>query len=117
MILVAALAVYMGIYWIAGVMALGVVLIAVASVDWSRPSPAPGGGKEEEIITPVVVQDIGEPPYLYPPNFELRVKPNESLMPGYDIAAGSLGKLFRVAVRTIRGDRYSRLPVKKVRWR
>ncbi|MCD6414637.1 MAG: hypothetical protein J7L23_03335 [Candidatus Diapherotrites archaeon] len=117
MVIVIILSVVTKVYWLAILVGIAALLVAIASIEIKRPSPVPSGGKEEEILTPVIVQDVGEPPYLYPPNFDLKLKPNESLMPLYDIAAGSFGKLFRAIYRTARGDSLRNLSPKKVKWR
>ncbi|MCD4740347.1 hypothetical protein K8R43_04095 [archaeon] len=122
MIVVALLAFFLKLEWLAMVMIIGILLILVASIELRRPSPVPAGGRKEEILTPVVVQDLGEPPYLYPPNFELKYNPNESLMPLYDIAGQSLGSLVRFFVRAARGDPQAYRSGKgkvgrKVKWR
>lgn len=122
MILIAILAVWLDIAWLAGVMVVGIILILIASIEIRKPSPVPAGGGGKEILTPVVIQDIGEPPYLYPPNFDLKYNPKESLMPNYMIGGQALGSLVRMVVRTVKGDTYSyrgggKSPIKKPKWR
>jgi len=117
MIIIIVLSVVTKVYWLAMMVGIAALLMAIASIEIRRPSPVPAGGKEEEILTPVIVQDVGEPPYLYPPNFDLKVKPKESLMPAYDIGSQALGKLFRIIYRTARGDRMQKLGRGKVKWR
>ena len=117
MILIAVLSAVLELYWLVAVMAVGIVLIMIASIEMRKPVAVPAGGREEEVLTPVVVQDIGEPPYLYPPNFDLKVNPNENLMPLYEMASKQLGKLVRTGIRTARGDRYRKLKPSKVKWR
>lgn len=113
MLLIAVMAVFLDIYWLAGIMVVGIVLIVIATFEPKRAVPA--GGKDEQVLTPVVMQDIGEPPYLYPPNFSMKINPSDSLMPHYDIAGQSASKLFRLFHRTAKGSPYQSR--KKVRWR
>ncbi len=79
MAFVLVLAMYLGITWLAILVGVGAVFIFLSTVDLRRPQPVASAApakKEEEILSPVVVQDVGNSPYLYPPDFRLKVKPD-----------------------------------------
>ncbi len=116
MLIIAVLAIWLQQYWLAGVMAVVLGLVLVSNIEIRRPVAAPAGGREEEILTPVVVQDIGEPPYLYPPNFDLKLSQTEKLLPRHYVASRAFGKFARVIIRTARGDKHAYLKKKKVRF-
>ena len=108
MIVVLLLSLYLKMYWLAALLGVVAFFMIVTSIEISTPQPAPAGGKEEEILTPVVVQDVGEPPYLYPPNFDLKLKPREKIGPWFWVAAFAMGRAFRSGVKAVRGDKLAR---------
>jgi hypothetical protein len=116
MVIVIVLSIWLKLYWLAALVAAVMGILFVSAIEVKRPSPVPAGGKGEEIITPVIVQDIGEPPYLYPPNFDLKFNPEESLMPRYYIASLGFAALARTIIRTARGDKHRPLKNSKVQW-
>jgi hypothetical protein len=104
LLVVLLLALHLNMEWLAILVGVGAVMALVASIEIPSPQPVPmGGKKKEEILTPVVVQDVGEPPYLYPPNFDLRVA-QYSQMPWWFFAARAFGKAVRGPIRAARGD-------------
>jgi len=77
MAFVLVLAIYLHLSWLAILIGIGAFFIALSTVKIHQPQPvAEAKPKEEEVLTPVIVQDVGEAPYLYPPDFRLKVKPN-----------------------------------------
>ncbi len=65
---------YLNLSWL-------VILLAVALFFMVLPSkkePAKkSSGAPKEVLHPVIYEDVGEPPYLYPPKFEIKVFPEE----------------------------------------
>lgn len=69
------IAVWLGMGWLAWLMGIASALMVLSTIRWTRPVPQGGAPKEpEEVLTPVVYQDVGEAPYLYPPNYNLKIK-------------------------------------------
>lgn len=92
---VLALAMYKSMTWLA--LAIGLVVV-LAFIGDRKPVPektaAPAGGKEEEeVLTPVVVTDAGEPPYLYPPKMIVKVNPTWGSTNFFEEAAMGMGGL------------------------
>lgn len=102
MAFVLVLAIYLHLAWLAILIGIGAFFIVLSTVKIHNPKPvAQAKPKEEEVLTPVIVQDVGEAPYLYPPDFRLKVKPNwsannmwEDAGWGMALAARSLMHLF-----------------------
>ncbi len=72
LLIVLGLAVMKGLVWLEGASILVLILWFIAE-STERPKAPSGGGKKEEILTPVIVTDVGEPPLLYPKNFKMKV--------------------------------------------
>ncbi len=55
------------------------VLLLVAGAVWPEKKKAGGKKKEEEevILHPVIYEDEGEPPYLYPPKLKITYKKSD----------------------------------------
>ena len=63
-----------GMIWLAAIAGIVIFLIFLGETKTKRPAPSGGKNKkEEEVLTPVIVTDEGEPPWLYPPKFKLKV--------------------------------------------
>lgn len=81
MAVVLFLAMYLGLTWLAILVGIGAFFVILSTIEIHRPTPVPQAAmkqEKEEVLTPVIVQDVGEAPYLYPPDFRLKVKPNWS---------------------------------------
>jgi hypothetical protein len=95
-------AVWLGMGWLAWLMGIASCLMVLSNMKFyhapAKAAPA-GAAKEEEILTPVIVQDVGEPPYLYPPNFRLRIKTPWRSYSWWEEVAAMAGRGFRAAFR------------------
>lgn len=72
------------------------------------PQAVPTGGagpQNEEILTPVVVTDTGETPYLYPPSFRMKIFPRWGGETLFEWASMGLGSALGMGTKMIRGDR------------
>ena len=97
MAFVAFLAIYLGLTWLAILVGIGAFFVLLSTVRLHRPEPVSQGGvqKQEEILSPVIVQDVGESPYLYPPDFRLKIKPNWDANDMWEDAGWGIGMLAR----------------------
>ncbi|MFC2174430.1 hypothetical protein ACFLQ2_00985 [archaeon] len=98
MAFVLLLAIYLDLTWLAALVGAGAFFVILSTVNFSRPMPVAQAAppqKEEEVLTPVVVQDTGEAPYLYPPDFRLKVRPNWPANTFFENASGGLGLAHR----------------------
>ena len=100
-------AVWLGMGWLAWLMGIASCLMVLSNMKFqnapSRAAPSGGPQKEEEILTPVVVQDVGEPPYLYPPDFRLKIKTPWHSHSWWEEVAWQVGKAFRIGYRVTTG--------------
>lgn len=101
MAFVAFLAMYLGLTWLAILVGIGAFFVLLSTIKIRKPEPVSQAAppKQEEVLTPVIVQDVGEAPYLYPPDFRLKFKPNWSANDMWEDAAGGMA----VAASAIKG--------------
>lgn len=76
---VCVIAIWLNMGWLAWLMGIAAALMVLSTIRIHHtpcefPGAAAGPPEKEEVLTPVVVQDVGEPPYLYPPTFRLKIK-------------------------------------------
>ncbi len=93
------LAMYLNLTWLAILVGIGAVFIILSTVSIHTPQPVAQAAppqKEEEILTPVIVQDTGEAPYLYPPDFRLKIQPNWNANNFFEDASGGVGLMHRM---------------------
>ena len=96
MLVVMVLALYLKMDWLAGLVAVVGFLMVLSAAHASMPKPVPRGApQQEEVLTPVIVQDVGEAPYLYPPDFRLKLKPNWRANNYYEWAGSGIGRGMR----------------------
>jgi len=95
MAVVLGLALYLNLTWLAMLVGAGAVFMVLSTVQLHKPVPVAQAApkKEEEILSPVIVQDVGEAPYLYPPDFRLKVKPDWEANNMFENFAWGLGKM------------------------
>ena len=78
--------------WLAWLMGIASAFMVLATIRIPRPKPQAAGPKEpEEVLTPVVVQDVGEPPYLYPPNFDMKINSKWTSEPWWERVVAGFG--------------------------
>jgi hypothetical protein len=107
---VLALALYLGLSWLATLVGIGLVLMLLpAALPRGRPAPVPAGKPQpEEVLTPVIVQDVGEAPYLYPPDFRLKLKPDWPANTFFEWASSAAASTAFIAGDVLRGTPLAR---------
>ncbi|GEM_PF-4306337 len=102
------LSLYKGMTWLAG--AIGIVIVLAFIGERPRKPVAPAGGaaqakEEEEVLTPVIVTDAGEPPYLYPPKMIVKVNPKWGSFNFFENAALGIAGFLNLVSKTATGKR------------
>ena len=110
MAVVLALALYLNLTWLATLVGVGAVFMVLSTVSFHTPKPVAQAApkKEEEVLSPVIVQDVGEAPYLYPPDFRLKVKPNWNANNMFENFAWGAGNLANMVSYMASGRRMAR---------
>ena len=110
MAFVAFLAIYLGLTWLAILVGIGAFFVLLSTVNFHRPEPVSQAApaKQEEILSPVIVQEVGESPYLYPPDFRLKIKPNWNANDMWEDAGWGIGMLARSLLHLGRGSKLKR---------
>ncbi|MFW5902649.1 MAG: hypothetical protein ACOCTT_02055 [archaeon] len=67
---------YLGLIEIAAIIAVSILLIGYTGKKPSKKSKKTGKKTEETILHPVVYEDAGDPPKLYPEKSKIKVYPN-----------------------------------------
>lgn len=97
-----AIAFYMEMEFLAILLILFLFFVVLGSLSTGKKKLA-AAKKEEEILYPIIYEDVGPAPYLYSPRTELEVAPD--WVPHSQSSAGvfGIGALFVSISRLIRG--------------
>lgn len=100
------IAFYLEIGWLVTLLAIVLFLFAIASIKREKPKTVavPKGG--EDVIHPVIYENTGEPPYLYPKSMKVKVIPEwyggESM---WENAIYGMGNIFKSGIRWLTGGK------------
>ena len=96
-----AVAFYLRLEWLAILLVIVLFFVALGSMQKSAPAPAPKA--PQEILYPVIYEDVGESPYLYHPNTKLEVTPE--WIPEGQMYSGVTGitKIVKIFTRLLGG--------------
>jgi len=89
--------------WLASILSAVGFLMIVSSLTQKPPEKAPAPTTPQEVLTPVIVQDTGKPPYLYPPSMKIKLNPQWSSNSMWEWAGGGLGAAANIVTRTLGG--------------
>jgi len=92
-----AIGFYLNLQWLTWLLVLFLFLVVLGSASAEK-KPTPRTAPEE-IIYPVIYEDVGEPPWLYHPKTKIEVKPDWTPMPIWSVAAGGMASLFKIALK------------------
>ena len=102
------IAFYLEIAWLVTLLAIALFLFAITSIKREKPkivSVPKGGG---DVIYPVIYEDTGEPPYLYPEKMKVKVIPEWYGAEKHTMWARGIrgvGNLFKSGVKLLTGDK------------
>ena len=96
---------YLELGWLVQLLALTLFLIGISTIKREKPKTVEVP-KERDIIYPVIYEDVGEPPWLYPEKMKIKVHPDTG---GYtnamEDAIGGVGNIFKAGIRLISGSK------------
>lgn len=100
------IAFYLEIAWLVTLLAIALFLFAITSIKREEPKivAVPKGG--EDVIYPVIYEDTGEPPYLYPKSMKVKVIPE--WYGGEDMWTNALygvGNIFKSGLKWLTGGK------------
>lgn len=94
------IAFYLQLDWLIMLIAGVMVLMAIANMPVKKKQAVPTGKKEKDIIYPVIYEDVGEPPYLYPEKFDVKIYPGEEsgAWTMWQNALKAIGNIFKIGI-------------------
>lgn len=101
------IAFYLEIAWLVTLLAIVLFFLAIASIKREKPRTiAVPKAAESDIIYPVIYEDTGEAPYLYPKKMKVKVIPNwyggESM---WTNALYGVGNIFKSSIGWLTGGK------------
>lgn len=101
LLLVLGISIWIGWTWLAVIDVFVMFLIFIGESKTTKTKSK--AAKSEEILTPVIVTDEGEPPYLYPDKFKLKVYTGGWGTGGWMEAASGAASLAQLAYGLVTG--------------
>jgi hypothetical protein len=92
---------YLKLEWLVMLLVIFLFLMVLGSAGGAA-AKAPAK-KPEEIIYPVIYEDVGESPFLYPPGMKIEVNPNWKPGPLWKSAADGASAIFKAGIGLARG--------------
>lgn len=92
---------YLEMNWLVILIAIVLFLIMIGSIKRESPQTV-AVPKGEDILYPVIYEDVGEPPYLYPEHMEIKVMPDyfggTSM---WEDAAHGISNIIKTGIKTV----------------
>ncbi|MEM0372696.1 MAG: hypothetical protein QXO69_02545 [archaeon] len=98
------IAFYLKMGWLITLICAALVILAIASMlPAKKPAKKPAPKGEQEIIYPVIYEDTGEPPYLFPQKFQVKAYPEEKggTWPMWASASKAVGSMFAIGMKML----------------
>ena len=93
---------YLNLEWLTIFLVIFLFLVAIGSMGGEK-KRAPAHRGPEEIIYPVIYEDVGDSPWLYHPNTKIEVNPEWRPSSQWGNAASGMAGIFRAAGNLLRG--------------
>jgi hypothetical protein len=93
---------YLHLEWLVAFLVVFLFLVALGSVGGEK-KKAPAQKGPEEVIYPVIYEDVGESPWLYHPNTKIEVNPEWRPASQWGSAASGMAAIFRAIGNLLRG--------------
>ena len=96
---------YLDLVWLTALLVVFLFFVVLGSMERKERRVAVPRGGQEEIIYPVIYEDVGEPPWLYHPQTKIDVVTDWTPATQWGKAARGMGNIFNVASHLIRGKK------------
>jgi len=93
---------YLDLQWLTVFLVIFLFLVAIGSMGGEK-KRAPVSKGPEEVIYPVIYEDVGDSPWLYHPNTKIEVNPEWEPLTQSSRAMTGMGGIFRAIANLIRG--------------
>ena len=95
---------YLKLEWLVLLLVIFLFFVVLGSMTTEK-KKAPAPRAPEEVIYPVIYEDVGEPPWLYHPETKLEVNPEWKPAEQWANAAAGMANIFSAAGNLIRGKK------------
>ena len=93
---------YLNLEWLTIFLVIFLFLVAIGSMGGEK-KKAPSQKAPEEVIYPVIYEDVGESPWLYHPNTKIEVNPEWRPAKQWENAASGMAGIFRAVGNLLKG--------------
>ena len=97
-----AIAFYLKLEWLVVFLVIFLFLVALGSTGGEK-KKVPSQKGPEEVIYPVIYEDVGDSPWLYHPNTKIEVNPEWRPATQWNSAASGMAGIFRAFGNLLRG--------------
>lgn len=97
------IAFYLSLEWLAILLSVFLFFVVLGNLPKEEKMPVARG--PEEVIYPVIYEDVGESPWLYHPASKIEVNPVWEPAPQWGSAGAGMANMFKAAANLIRGKR------------
>ena len=97
------IAFYLSLEWLAILLSVFLFFVVLGNLPKEKKMPAARG--PEEVIYPVIYEDVGESPWLYHPESKIEVNPEWEPSTQWGKAGAGMASIFATAVNLMKGKR------------
>ncbi|NYZ80123.1 hypothetical protein H0N95_02630 [Candidatus Micrarchaeota archaeon] len=103
MLICLLIAFYLKMSWLMTLICGALVILGIASIEPKKTAKKPAPKGEQEIIYPVIYEDTGDAPYLFPEKFEVKAYPGAKggTWPMWSSASKAVGSMFAVGMKML----------------
>lgn len=94
---------YLSLEWLAILLSVFLFFVVLGSLPKEKKMPV--ARSQEEIIYPVIYEDVGESPWLYHPESKIEVNPEWEPATQWASAGAGMANIFKATANLIRGKK------------
>ncbi len=94
---------YLSLEWLAILLSVFLFFVVLGSMSKEQKKPVARG--QEEVIYPVIYEDVGESPWLYHPESKIEVNPEWEPASQWSSAGTGMANIFKAAANLMRGKK------------
>jgi len=96
---------YLELSWLVLLLAVSLFLMGLTTIQREKPKTVKVK-KEPDVIYPVIYEDVGKPPLLYPEKMNIKIEPKaHEYTSAWEDAFSGLGNLIKVGLKLLTGKK------------